>query len=218
MNYSFLTGTALFKDISPEEIHHMLHCFRASEKNYRKGEIIYHAGDSAECLGLILEGSVLIENDDLWGSKSILDQVGKGQIFAETYAMIPGEPLMVSVTAACVCRVLFLNVRKLTQPCPSACSFHQRIVQNLLRISAQKNLNLSQRIFFTSSKSIRGRLVSYLSHQAKKSGSCEFTIPFNRQQMADYLGVDRSALSKELSKMKKEGVLTYKKNAFHMIV
>ena len=116
MNYSFLTGTALFKDISPEEIHHMLHCLRASEKNYRKGEIIYHAGDSAECLGLILEGSVLIENDDLWGSKSILDQVGKGQIFAETYAMIPGEPLMVSVTAACVCRVLFLNVRKLTQP------------------------------------------------------------------------------------------------------
>ena len=124
---------------------------------------------------------------------------------------------MVNVTAACCCRILFLNIRKLIQTCSASCPFHHKMIGNLLSLSAEKNLKLSRRIFHTSPKSIRGRLISYFSQQVRQSGSYQFTIPFNRKQLADYLGVDRSALSNELSKMQKEGILSYEKNTFRMI-
>ena len=173
-------------------------------------------GDRVSELGLVLSGSVLIENDDLWGNRSILDRIGPGQIFAETYACVPGEKLLVTVTAAEKTEVLFLNVGKILRVCTNACSFHARLIRNLLTLSARKNLNLSRRIFHTSAKSIRGRLLSYLSWQAVKQGSREFDIPFNRQQLADYLGVDRSAMSAELGKMKREGLIQVDRSHFRM--
>ena len=165
-------------------------------------------------MGLVLSGGVNIEIDDLWGNKTILGHVDAGQLFAETYACIPGEPLMVSVVASEKSSVLFLNAGKLITTCQSSCTHHNKLIQNLLQISAQKNLALSRRSLHTSSKTIRGRLLSYLSEQAKRSGSYRFTIPFNRQQLADYLGVDRSAMSNELSKMQREGILLYHRNSF----
>ena len=167
--------------------------------------------------GLVLTGSVLIENNDLWGNTTVLDSVGPGQIFAETYACTSGEPLMVNVVAAEPVDVLFLNMDRVLQVCSHACTHHNRLIRNLLSISAQKNLNLSRKIFHTASKSIRGRLSSYLSYQAIRSGSHSFTIPFNRQQLADYLNVDRSALSNELSKMQKEGLLKVDKSRFELM-
>ena len=115
------------------------------------------------------------------------------------------------------CEVLFLDVRKILKVCPNACEFHQNLVKNLLAISAQKNLNLSRRIFHTSSKTIRGRLLSYLSYQAMECGKNEFDIPYNRQQLADYLGVDRSAMSNELGKMQKDGLIEVKRNHFRIL-
>ena len=174
-------------------------------KGIEKGEIIFHAGDVIHSIGLVLTGRVQIENDDLWGNKSVLESVGPGFAFAESYACLPGEPLMVSAIAAEPSRILFLDTGRVLTAYPSACSHHSRLVQNLLYISSQKNLNLSRRIFHTSSKSIRSRLLSYLSFQAAKAGSQDFYIPFNRQQLADYLSIDRSAMSAELSKMRKKG-------------
>ncbi len=194
----------------------MLTCLQARERAFRKDELIYRAGDRAAALGLVLEGSVLIENDDVWGNRSVLDRVELGQIFAETYACVPGERMMVNVRAAQAVRILFLDVGKVLAVCSEACSCHQKLIRNLLFISAQKNLNLSRRIFHTSAKTIRGRLLSYLSWQSVQAGSRTFEIPFNRQQLADYLEVDRSALSNELSKMQKEGLLTYHLNQFHL--
>ena len=124
---------------------------------------------------------------------------------------------MVNVIAMSDCEVLFLDVRKILKVCPNACEFHQNLVQNLLAISAQKNLNLSRRIFHTSSKTIRGRLLSYLSYQAMECGKNEFDIPYNRQQLADYLGVDRSAMSNELGKMQKDGLIEVKRNHFRIL-
>lgn len=194
----------------------MLKCLEAREKQFQKDETIYYVGDRVSELGLVLSGSVLIENDDLWGNRSILDRIGPGQIFAETYACVPGEKLLVTVTAAEKTEVLFLNVGKILRVCTNACSFHARLIRNLLTLSARKNLNLSRRIFHTSAKSIRGRLLSYLSWQAVKQGSREFDIPFNRQQLADYLGVDRSAMSAELGKMKREGLIQVDRSHFRM--
>ena len=199
---------------SPAEIDAMLQCLGTEEKEYEKGEIIFHAGDVIHSIGLVLTGRVQIENDDLWGNKSVLESVGPGFAFAESYACLPGEPLMVSAIAAEPSRILFLDTGRVLTAYPSACSHHSRLVQNLLYISSQKNLNLSRRIFHTSSKSIRSRLLSYLSFQAAKAGSQDFYIPFNRQQLADYLSIDRSAMSAELSKMRKEGILETDKNHF----
>ena len=216
MDFVQISKTVLFQGTRPEDAEAMLKCLEAREKQFQKDETIYYVGDRVSELGLVLSGSVLIENDDLWGNRSILDRIGPGQIFAETYACVPGEKLLVTVTAAEKTEVLFLNVGKILRVCTNACSSHARLIRNLLTLSARKNLNLSRRIFHTSAKSIRGRLLSYLSWQAVKQGSREFDIPFNRQQLADYLGVDRSAMSAELGKMKREGLIQVDRSHFRM--
>lgn len=214
MDLQFLSKTVLFRDTTPEEIQSMLTCLQAQTKHFPRGRVIYRVGDIVHCVGLVLSGSVSIENDDVWGNKSILDQAGPGQVFAETYACVSDEPLMISVVAAEPTEILFLDMRRVLHTCSNACGFHSKLIRNLLSIASQKNLRLSRRIFHTSSKSIRGRLLSYLSFQAKQHGSCEFEIPFNRQQLADYLSVDRSAMSNELSKMQRDGLLQVHRNHF----
>lgn len=217
MDYTFLSGTALFCGASPEEIGTMLDCLGAEKRSYRRNDAVYHAGDVISTMGLVLSGSVSIENDDVWGNRSILDRVGPGQVFAETYACVPGEPLMVSVVAAEDTEILFLDVSQVLDTGLPACRFHGQLVRNLLSISARKNLHLSRRILYTSSKSIRGRLLSYLSFQAAQHGSNEFEISFNRQQLADYLGVDRSAMSHELSEMRRDGLLRVNRSHFILL-
>ena len=217
MDYNILSTSALFHGADAGEIKEMLSCMGADQRQYDKGEIIYHAGDTAASLGVVLSGSVLIENDDLWGNTTVLDSVGPGQIFAETYACTPGERLMVNVLAAEPSEVLFLRMDRILHACPQSCGYHIKLIRNLLAISAQKNLHLSRKIFHTSAKSIRGRLLSYLSYQAIKSGSQSFVIPFNRQQLADYLNVDRSALSNELGKMQRDGLIRVSKSRFELL-
>ena len=214
MKGTLLANTALFRGASPQEAEAMLNCLGAAERGYTKGEQIYHSGDYVSDLGMVLSGSVLIQTDDLWGNTTVLDRIGPGQIFAETYACVPGEPLMVDVVAAEGTQVLFLNVERVLRVCSHTCAHHSKLIRNLLLLSAQKNLNLSRKIFYTSSKTIRGRLLSYLSYQARRNGTPSFTIPFNRQQLADYLNVERSALSNELSKMQRDRLLVVEKNHF----
>lgn len=214
MDENFLSQTVLFRGSTPEEIRAMVGCLGAEERDYRRGEVIHHTGDVIHTIGVVLSGSVSIENDDVWGNKSILDRAGPGQVFAETYACIPDEPLMISVVAAERTRVLFLDVDRVLRMCSSACPYHGSLIRSLLAISSQKNLILSRRILHTSAKSIRARLLSYLSFQSIHQGSREFDIPFNRQQLADYLSVDRSAMSNELSKMQRDGLLKVDRGHF----
>lgn len=214
MNYFFLTKTMLFRGTSAADAESMLKCLGGFTRIFEKGEVIYRAGNTVEHIGMVLSGSVNITTDDIWGNVSIFSHVGTGEIFAETYASIPGTTLLVNVTASEKAKILFLNVAKMMSVCSNSCPYHNQLIQNLLQISARKNLELSKRMLHTSPKSIRGRLVSYFSEQITQNGNCRFSIPFNRQQLADYLNVDRSAMSNELSKMRKEGILTYEKNFF----
>lgn len=216
MDYFFLSKTLLFQGIHPLDLPAMLSCLGAKQQSFSKDTHIYQTGDMVTSLGIVLTGSVRIESIDLWGNTSVLDLAGSGSVFAETYACIPQEPLMVDVVAADSCEILFIDIQRLLTTCSNTCKHHSRLIRNLLTISARKNLTLSRRIFHTSSKSIRGRLLSYLSFQAAQHGSCQFSIPFNRQQLADYLNVDRSALSNELSKMRREGLLNTDRNWFFL--
>lgn len=207
----------LLQGISREEANRLMECLKVRQQSYARGDTLLRAGEITKAMGLVLEGSVNIRHDDAWGNQSILGHVETGGIFAETYATAPETPLLVSVIAAEPCRILFLTLSQLLALCPRCCEAHQRLIRNLLALTAQKNLALSRRMAYTSAKTIRGRLLSYLSDQARQQESRQFAIPFNRQQLAEYLSVDRSALSNELSKMRREGLITFRQNQFFLL-
>lgn len=202
----------LFQGLTEADIDQMERGRCLRRKAFARRQTIFHTGDTVHEIGIVLRGAVHIESIDLWGSKSILSEVGEGQAFAETYAFC-GEPLMVDVLAAADCEVLFLDTAALARP-HAEHSWQDRLLRNLLRVSMKKNLTLSRRILCTAPKTVRGRLLTYLSGQAVQAGGMEFDLPFNRQQLADYLNLDRSALSKELCRMRDEGLLTFRKNHF----
>lgn len=210
----FLSKTLLFKGIESQDILKMLNCLKAFVREFEKEQIILHMGDTTQNMGLVLEGSVNIESYDFYGKKIILSHVNKGQLFAETYACISNEPLMVNAVAAEKCRVLFINASKMLSSFSDSYTFDARFIKNLLEISALKNLNLSRRILHSAPKTIRERIESYFAYESRKKNTKSFTIPFDRYQLAEYLNVDRSALSHELGKMRKEGILDFKKNKF----
>ncbi len=217
MKLSFLKQTALFRGIEDEALETLLGCLNAREKHYDKGSTICRAGDTTHEIGLVESGSVNSIVNFYWGDSHIFDHMETGEIFGETYAALPGRELLADVVAAEDCTIVFFDMDKLLHTCESACSCHNQIIRNLMQISAAKNLGLSERMMHTASRSIRERLLSYLSQQAQEKGSASFAIPFSRQQLADYLGVDRSALSNELSKMGRDGLIRYHKNEFTLL-
>lgn len=210
MDSSALTNNMLFRGMDGKEIESALKLLEAREREYNKGDVILHAGDKTLQMGLVLTGSVTVESNDMWGNRTILSHVGRGQFFAETYALLR-EPLLVDVTANEDCRILFLRMKTLDG---DHGNWTAKLLSNLLMVSAHKNLHLSGRSFHTSPKSIRGRVMSYLNSVSIQTGKSEFDIPFDRQQLADYLNVERTALSKELGKMQKDGYFTVRKNHF----
>lgn len=214
MNTFFLSKTQLFHGIQEREIPELFHCLMPRERKFQKDEVIFRAGSPVIEIGLVESGSVNIIVNLYWGSSIIFGHVRKGEVFAENYAAIPGKELICDVVACEETEILFLNMQNMLTTCRKGCTFHNRIIKNMLSISAKKNLNMSYRMMHTASKSLRQRLISYLSEQALEHGSSHFTIPFNRQQLADYLAVNRSAMSNELSKMQEDGLITYRKNEF----
>lgn len=207
-----LSNTQLFYGLKEDEITSLLGCLNAEKCSYKKGEVILSEGSITENIGIVLSGMAIISCCDIWGNNSILGNAAPGSVFAEVYACIPGQPLLVTVSAAEDTSILFMNVGRVLTTCTNACPFHARLARNLLTVCAHKSLRLSQRIQHTSSKSVRGRLMSYFSECAKHAGSNSFLIPYNRQQLADYLNVDRSTMCNELSKMQKDGMIEYERN------
>ena len=215
MDTDFISNTVLFCGCSAEDIAGMAKHLDFRTVKYKKGALILSEGSIAADIGLVLSGSIRIEHNDFFGNKSILDAVGSGGTFAETYACIPSEPVMIDAIANEDCEILFINAAKLFMPC-TACKAQSRLLQNLVIINAQKNLQLSRRSLHTSPKTIRGRLMSYFSQLISAQESNIITIPFDRQQLAEYLNLDRSALSKELGKMRKDGLIKFRKNRFEI--
>ena len=211
---SVLRTSGIFSGISEEEIEKMLHCLEVRPETFQKDEYILREGDRVEAFGLVITGKVMIIQEDFWGNRNILAAVGEGQCFAETFACSPGAVLNVSVMAQTNVQVLFLNVKRILTTCPSTCSHHSRMIRNLLSELAEKNLRLNEKITHLGQRSRQAKILSYLSAEAQRHGSAEFDIAFSRQQLADYLSVDRSGLSMELSRMQEEGLLEYRKNHF----
>ena len=207
----------LFEDMTEQDFLSILSCLSAKHASYLKEQTIFAEGDSSHYFGIVLSGAVQIMQIDYYGNKSIVAKLEPSQVFGETFAYAETQTMPVDVIACEPTEVLLIDARKITKSCPNACSFHNQIIFNLLKIIAKKNLIFQQKIEITSKRSTREKLMTYLLLQAKLQNSNQFKIPYDRQELADYLEVDRSGLSAEISKLKKEGILDCKKNFFSLL-
>lgn len=218
-NLNFLNDISklnFFNQVSFEELQELNNLGAFTEKDFSKGNIIFHTGDVVSKMGIIMQGTVFIESNDIWGNRSILSVVEKGQAFAESYGYTK-SPMLVDAVAAENSTIVFFNLNILLEDIYQTKPWLFKIQKNLLLIATNKNIILSNRSFCTAPKTIRERLSIYFSQQAMINKSSDFTIPFNRQQLADFLNLDRSALSKELCKMRDEGLIEFNKNHFKFL-
>ncbi|MBR3929756.1 MAG: Crp/Fnr family transcriptional regulator [Clostridia bacterium] len=213
-----LKKTRLFQGVQEAEIKSMLSCLGARAKRFEKGEFVLRQGEKVSEVVILLKGSLHIQYIDYWGNRSLLGHVSEGEMFAESYAAPDSGALQNDVIAAEKSVAAFFDVKRLITTCSAACRFHQLVTQNLVFALSEKNRKLVSKIKHMSGRTTRAKLISYLSEEAKKRRASEFTIPFNRQQLADYLSVDRSAMSLELCKMRDMGMLAFDKNQFKLIM
>lgn len=213
---NLIRKSKLFYGINEEETKSMLKCLSAEEKSYKKGEYVFRVFDNIPAVALLLYGTIHIQKEDFWGNLSLLAEIVPGQLFGETYACIQNEPISVNAVAIRDSLVLMLDIKRVLTFCSSSCAFHTRLIQNLISVIAMKNVVLTSKIEHMSQRTTRDKLLSYLSEQSVLNQSSSFDISLNRQQLSDYLSVDRSAMSNELCKLRDEGLLFFSKNHFEL--
>ena len=211
-----LRNSPFFQGMSEEELLSVLQCVNAVVQHKKKEEYIFRVGDSTESMGLVLRGSVLVLQEDLWGHRNIIHRIGPGEYFAEPFAATAGSVLNVSVVADEDSEIMLLNMERFLKTCPHACAHHSRMVRNLVSVMARRVLDLNEKLTHMAKRSTREKLLSYLSAESMRQGKLSFTIPYDRQQLADYLSVERAAMSVELSKLQKEGLLKTNRNHFEL--
>lgn len=207
--FPVLAACPLFAGISEEELPVMLSCMGAQVRRVRKRQTVFSEGEPVRALGVVLSGGVHIARDDIFGNRSVIAALAPGQLFAETFACAGISTFPVSVIADSDGALLLLDCARVLT--------HTRLTGNLMRILAGKNLMLRQKLDLLAQRTTRGKLMAYLLGEAKAAGSRRFIIPFDRQGLADYLGVDRSAMSAELSRLRRDGVIDFHKNAFELL-
>ena len=215
---SILRTSPFFKGLTDNEILSILHCVNAATISRKRDSYIFRAGDSTEVMGLVVAGCVLVIQEDLWGHRNILSKWHAGDFFGEPYAASPGAVLNVSVVADEDCEIILLNVQRLLVSCPTVCDHHQKLIRNLVGVLANKILILNDKITHVGKRTTRDKLLSYLSSVSIRQASLSFDIPFDRQQLADYLCIDRAAMSSEISKLQKEGLIKTNRNHFELTV
>jgi CRP/FNR family transcriptional regulator, dissimilatory nitrate respiration regulator len=212
-----LGKSPLFFGLTQEEIQTMASCLDFHFATYDKDTFIQRRGDLINTVGVVLRGSVHIIAEDYWGNRNILGIAGVGQTFSESLACTNSAASPVDVIAETSTEIIFLDVRRVLTVCSSTCTFHARLIRNLLNVIAYKNLALTEKIMHVTKRTVREKILSYLSTESQIRGNTSFDIPFDRQQLADYLSAERSALSKNLCKLRDEGVITFKKNHFELL-
>lgn len=217
MNLDTIKAVKLFKGIGEAEFQPLLSCLSAQEVYYEKDQTVFFSGESIEQFGIVLSGQVQVVDDDYYGNRNILAKIDAGNLFGESFAFATIDSLPVSVITTTESELLFIDHRRLATPCPRACAFHSRLIWNMMNIVSVKNIMLTQKIEFTSKRTTREKLLAYLAAEAKKNGNSRFSIPLNRQELADYLAVERSAMSAELSKLRNDGMLNFHKNQFELL-
>ncbi len=208
----------LFSGISEEDMLSLLRCLGLSTKSYKKNSIIIPFETKITSIGIVLSGNVEVIKEDINGNKIILSKLSENDVFAETIVCAGVEKSPVAVMATSNCEVLFLSFEKVLSTCSNACNFHKTLVQNMVKIIAKKNLLLNSQIDLLGKKTTRDKLLTYLRTVKKENENNKFYIPFNRNELADFLCVDRSAMSRELCKMRDDGIIRFDKNYFEFLI
>ena len=214
---SVLKKARLFYGVEYAEIEAMLSCLGARLSTYKKGEYVFCRGEHIGDICVLAEGSLYIQKDDYWGNRSILGRIEEGEMFGEAYVAPQSGTLLNDVVAEQDSAVIFFDVKRVITTCSSACRFHAMVVQNMFYAISEKNRKLVQKLVHMSKRTTREKLISYLSEEASRQSTSSFIIPFNRQQLADFLSVDRSAMSNELCKMRDDGLIEFEKNRFKLL-
>ena len=217
-NIEIFKRSQLFSGVKECEISSMLNCSQAKLCFFKKGEFVFREGEHIDKISILTEGKLLIQHDDFWGNRSIVNVIKIGEMFGESYVAPESGSLSNDVIAEEDSKIVFFDVRRLLTVCSSTCRFHSMVIQNLFFAISEKNRKLVQKLGHMSKRSTREKLLSYLSEESKRQNSNRFDIPFSRQQLADFLSVDRSAMSNELCKMRDEGMLKFNKNHFVLIL
>lgn len=212
--FILLSKTPLFASLSLEELPHMLDCLNARKRHYQAKEYILHEEDKVEDVGVILSGTVQVINEDALGNRSITVKLGPGELFGEVIASSKTPVSPVSVMADTDCEILQLRFGKIVTPCVRVCSFHTRVIENMMNVLAQRNLFMNRKLSILSQRSTRDKLLAYLGWQSQERKTTEFDIPYNRDELADFLCVNRSALSREISRMIDEDLISSERNHF----
>lgn len=207
----------IFADISKENLISILSCLDAKVLRFSKNEAIFLEGDSIDCVGILLSGNAQIIRNDYYGNRNIITNIEPSQLFGESFAFAEVNSIPVSVISTDTTEVLLIKSHKISKACNNSCDFHNRLILNLLKIMAMKNIFFNQKSEITSKKTTKEKLLAYLMHQAKLNNSNKFTIPFNRQELADFLEVDRSGLSVEISKLRQNKIIECHKNNFTLL-
>lgn len=215
---SVLRSCTLFHGLSDSEILSSLNCIGAEIETRKKNEYILRAGEKTDSVGLLLSGGALIIQEDIWGNRNVITRLGSGDFFAESFAVIPNTVLSVSVVATETSEIMKMNINRMLTVCSSACGSHNRLIHNLVTALAGKLLVFNDKITHMSKRKTRDKLLSYLSAESLRQNSLSFDIPFDRQQLADFLCVERAAMSVELSKLQKEGLLKTDHSHFELNV
>lgn len=216
-NLETIQQCPLFYGISPQDILQMLTCFDAKIAHFDKQYTVFAEGSAAHHIGIVLSGCVQIVQIDLNGNRSLLGEATAGDMFGEAFACADVEVLPIAVVASKPSDILLIRRERLLHPCQNHCGFHNQIVYNLMKELALKNIRFHERLYITSKRTTREKLLTYLALQSQKANSTAFRIPFNRQELADYLEVDRSGLSAEISKLRQEGVLNSQRQYFELL-
>lgn len=207
----------LFFGIDEKDLMRMLSCLGAKVDSFDRKYTVMAEGSKAKYLGIVLSGEVQTEQTDIYGNRSILSVAGEGEVFSEAFACSDTQTLPVSVVAVKPGEIMFIDCGHILNVCKNGCAFHNRLIYNLMRDIASKTVMFHQKIEVVSKRTTREKLLSYLSMMSKKEGSSAFYVPFDRQQLADFLEVDRTGLSSEIGKLKKEGIIECRKNYFELL-
>lgn len=212
-----LCQSPLFAGAAEADARAMLQCLGAVVRRYGRGEFVLRSGGPADQMGVVLSGGLQVCREDALGYRTILAALGPGELFGEAYACARTETLPVSVLASADSAVVLLDGTRLLTTCPTACRFHGELIRNLTSVLARKNVFLTRRMEHLSKRTLREKLLSYLEEQAAGAGGATFEIPLDRQGLADYLCADRSALSRELGTLKREGVVAFERSRFRLL-
>ncbi|MBQ8526517.1 MAG: Crp/Fnr family transcriptional regulator [Clostridia bacterium] len=215
--FDILKNCILFDGIERDNLENMLGCINGRIEEYSKGEAVMQEGIAVKDIGIVLSGAVQIERTDYYGNRSIITTAEPGEIFAESFACAETKELPFCITAAVKSEIMLIDCKRVIHTCSRSCEFHSSMIYNLMKIIATKNILLNQRTEITSKRTTRDKLMTYLLITAKKNDSDSFSIPYDRQTLADFLGVDRSGLSAEISKLRNEGIIESRKNRFRLL-